>query len=273
MTRNDKIFADIDRHGLGLEIGPSFNPVAPKRAGYRVETVDHLDRAGLIEKYAPHGVDVSQIEEVDHVWQGQPLSQLVGGGSRFDWIIASHVVEHTPNLIGFLNECGQLLKPTGALSLIVPDKRFCFDHFRPLSGIGEVIQASLEERVRHPPGWIFEYYVSAAALDGQIAWERGRGGRLNFIHTLATARQHFLANLAPDAPYADIHAWRFTPSSFRLLLHDLRNLELLALCESRFFDSTGCEFYITLRHGEPRAAIDRLQLSRNVQRELAEALF
>lgn len=50
MDRTAIILRDIDRNGLGLEIGPSHNPIAPRRSGFRVRTVDHLDREGLVAK-------------------------------------------------------------------------------------------------------------------------------------------------------------------------------------------------------------------------------
>lgn len=271
MTRKDKVFAGIDAQGLGLEIGPSHNPLAPKREGFRVEIVDHLDRVGLIEKYRKHGVDLDAIEEVDHVWNGQPLSELVGGGPRFDWIIASHVIEHMPDLVGFLNECQKLLKPEGTISLVIPDKRYCFDHFRTLSNVGDLIQAHLEKRTRHPSGWVFDYFLSVVRLGGAIAWGQQHSGSFEHIHPLQQAIALYRQSLAPDAPYFDIHAWRFTPSSFRLILRDLHALQLIQLSEHSFFGTEGCEFYISLRTGTPPET-DRLELSQAVQRELAEAI-
>jgi predicted SAM-dependent methyltransferase len=269
MTRNDRIFADIDTSGLGLEIGPSYNPVAPKRAGFKVEIVDHLDRAGLVEKYTAHGVDVGGIEEVDYVWQGQPLSALVGQAGRYDWIIASHVIEHVPDVVGFLNECRTLLKPGGTLSLAVPDKRFCFDYFRPLSTTGEALQAHAEGRTRHPPAWVFDYFSSAARLGDAITWAKGSRGALSQIHSIEEAHRFFAWSRQDDAPYIDIHAWRFTPTSFRLLLQDLRTLGVTELAESSFFDSVGCEFFVSLRPDAVGLTTSRLELSRQVMAELA----
>ena len=70
----------------------------------------------------------------------------------YDWIVASHLVEHTPDLIGFLNDCDSLLKENGVLSLAIPDQRYCFDYFRPLTGIGHVIDAAQNPRKRRSPG-------------------------------------------------------------------------------------------------------------------------
>lgn len=273
MTRNERIFADIDQSGFGLEIGPSYNPVAPKRAGYRVEIVDHLDQDGLVEKYRAQGVDVSGIEPVDHVWQGQPLSELIGATARYDWIIASHVIEHVPDVVGFLNECCKLLKPGGTLSLAVPDKRFCFDYFRPVTTTGEALQAYAERRTRHPAGWVFDHFSSFANLDDAITWAKGSRGKLSQPYSVVEARRFFDWSRQDDAPYIDIHAWRFTPASFRLLLQDLRALEATELAESCFFDSVGCEFFVSLRPGIGGPTIDRAELSRQVLAELATTVI
>lgn len=62
--------------------------------------------------------------------------------------------------MGFLRECTVLLAPHGTLSPAIPDKRYCFDHFRPHSTTGEALQAWLERRTRHPPGLVFDYFAS-----------------------------------------------------------------------------------------------------------------
>jgi hypothetical protein len=50
MTREKKIRSFIDTKRLGLEIGPSFAPICPKSAGYKVETIDHLSQDDLRKK-------------------------------------------------------------------------------------------------------------------------------------------------------------------------------------------------------------------------------
>src|SRR5260221_13919648 len=127
MTREEIIMAHVKRDGLGLEIGPSYAPIAPKKQGFRVHVLDYCDQNALIEKCRPAGLNVDNIEGVDFIWDGRPYADLVGQRNVYDWIIASHVIEHTTDLIGFLNDCDSLLKKDGILSLAVPDKRFCFD--------------------------------------------------------------------------------------------------------------------------------------------------
>lgn len=144
MIREDKLLRHVVRNGKGMEIGPSHRPTAPKKAGYDVDIIDHLTREELVNKYRHHGVDIDAIEEVDYVWRGEKYAWLTGKTKHYDWIIASHVIEHTPDLIGFLKECDSILKDDGVVSLAIPDKRFCFDHFRPITGVSKVIDHHLQ---------------------------------------------------------------------------------------------------------------------------------
>jgi 2-polyprenyl-3-methyl-5-hydroxy-6-metoxy-1,4-benzoquinol methylase len=139
MNRKEKIIRHINKYGYGIEIGPSHNPIAPKKEGFKVHIVDHLNREQLIAKYKEHHVNLENIEEVDFVWQGGNYLELTGKSKYYDWIIASYVIEHTPDFIGFLNSCDAVLKDEGVISLVVPDKRYCFDHYRPITGISKIL--------------------------------------------------------------------------------------------------------------------------------------
>lgn len=266
-SRIDKALSMVDRKGLGLEIGPSHNPIAPKKAGFNVRILDHATQAELIAKYRGHGVNLDNIEEVDYVWHGEPLCELVGDEPRYDWIIASHVIEHTPDLVDFLQQCERLLKPDGILSLVIPDKRYCFDYFRWPSSTGDVLQAYFEKRRRHTPGTVFDYFSMASSLNGNIAWGQNQSGAIALIHTLAEAKNMMEAS-AQGSEYVDVHQWRFTPASLRLILSDLQALHLVTLSEISSFDTTGCEFFMSLAKSTQHPTTDRLQLSLQTVKEL-----
>lgn len=179
MPREDAVFHLIDQAGLGLEIGPSHNPIAPKKKGYKVHILDHASAEELRAKYLNHGLNLDNIEEVDFIWQGQPLPELIGKKHCYDWIIASHVAEHLPDLIAFLQQCEELLKPKGVLSLVIPDKRYCFDYFQPLSTTGMLLDAYAEQRTRPSQGQIFDFFANAATCKGAIAWSENQlGGQM-----------------------------------------------------------------------------------------------
>lgn len=228
--------------GKVLEIGPSLRPMAPRCAGYDVTIVDHLDTASLREKYKDTGVDLDIIEEVNYVWEGQPLPELVGR-SHFDWAIAAHVAEHTPDLIQFLNDFGEVLTPTGRLGLVLPDKRFCFDSERPSSTIARIIDAHERRDIRPSVGAIAEHCIYAIKQDESIAWVPGATGHREPVLTID--QTHDRINRGRAGEYIDVHVWCFTMDEFRELVAKLQTLGLLNLEISRIHQPDNCpEFYV-----------------------------
>jgi SAM-dependent methyltransferase len=260
MNRNELLFSLFDPAGLGLEIGPSFNPLVSKADGYKVEILDHLSAANLREKYKNANVDLSKIEEVDYVSDGGSILKLIGKAQHYDYIIASHVIEHTTDLLGFLSDCEQLLKDNGVLVLAVPDKRFSFDCLRSYSTTGQILQAHLEKRQRHTPGQVFDEIAYNCLRDGAIAWKNGDSGSLSFFRPLSDAKAVF-EELQQHDIFHDIHAWQFTPSGFRLTMNDLYEIGVTKLRENSFHYAIGHEFFISLSKSGAGCPVDRLLLA------------
>jgi predicted SAM-dependent methyltransferase len=269
MNGKDKVFAHIDKSGFGLEIGPSYNPLAPKKEGYNIHIIDHMSRDLLIEKYRDHHVNLENIEEVDFVWSGENFEDLTGKSKFYDYIIASHVIEHTPNLIGFLQNCDSVLKNNGVVSLVVPDKRYCFDYYRPISGISKIIDSHYNNCNIHTPGSVAEYFLNVVSKSGNIAWNHDFSGEYCFVHSLADA-SNGIKSVTQDMAYLDVHAWCFTPSSFRLIIHDLFSLDFIPFQEVCYFETDGCEFYVTLGRNGQGITESRLKLLENIELELSQ---
>lgn len=269
MNREEKILRHINKNGLGIEIGPSHSPIAPKNKEYKVHIIDHMSREQLIAKYKNHGINLNKIEEVDFIWQGESYSELTGKTKYYDWIIASHVIEHTPDLIDFLKNCETILKDDGVISLVIPDKRYCFDHFRPITGISNIIDSYYQKNKINTPGKVAEYYLNVVSKGGSIAWDSNTNGDYKFIHSLENALQgmNFVLN---QKEYLDVHAWCFVPSSFRLIIHDLYNLGLIPFQEVEFFPTVGCEFYITLSQMGRGINKSRLEMLDMIESEIKD---
>ena len=270
MTRRDRLLSMIDLTGLGLEIGPGFNPLLPKSEGYRVETLDHASQEDLRRKYQDAKVDLSRIEAVDYVSDGTSVLQAVGAPGRFRFIVASHVIEHTTDMLGFLRDCEALLEPGGVLALAIPDKRFSFDVLRPLSSTGDVIQAHLEGRTSHPPGRVFDEVAYSAVREGALSWIAADARPLTFFHPFERARE-LLDHVCRTSDFIDIHAWQFTPSSFRLIVEDLHQAQFLGLRERQFAGDCGAEFMVALSNSGAGPDADRLTLAQRVLSEQAAA--
>ena len=216
--------------GPGLEIGPSHSPLASKAEGFQVEILDHMSAQDLRSKYRDAGVNVDHIEAVDFVWRGKSLPETIGRRSCYDWIIASHVIEHTPDFVGFLLDCQTLLHEAGRLILVVPDKRYCFDHFQNLTSTGDVLDAHQLRRTVPSPGRVFDHFANAVGKGNHhvISWHRHAPGTLRLIHNFENASDAWRHAQTGDE-YVDVHNWHFTPASFRLIIEDLQRLGLLAL--------------------------------------------
>ncbi|MCR5746755.1 MAG: methyltransferase domain-containing protein [Lachnospiraceae bacterium] len=240
----------IKKEQLGLEIGPSLRPVASKKDGYNVEIIDHLGKEELVKKYREMGLDTSKIETVDYIWDGRSYSELTGKTDHYDYVIASHVIEHTPDLISFLRDCSSMLKTGGILSLAVPDKRYTLDHFRSVSTISEVIDRYVSHANLGTAGALTEYALHVCERNGRTAWSKEIDmilpHRFDFVHSSDLTKQLY-KDMTDRPSYHDIHQFVFTPSSFRLLIAELRELELIDLDIYEFYNTVGSEFYISMK--------------------------
>jgi hypothetical protein len=282
MERLDKVRHRLDKTMRGIEIGPSFNPIVPKAEGWNVETIDHATREELVEKYRGHDVDVSKIEPVDWVWKSERLTDLLGAErlDTYDFFIASHVIEHYPDLLGFFEDVEALLRVGGILSLVIPDKRHCFDFFKPLTLTGAVLTAHDNGLKRHTKRTAFEHVVYGSLRDGIGAWDTRQAGELSLAHNLEQGRIALAEHSeASDDLYIDYHAWQFVPSSFLLVIEELRLLGHTTFEIERTFEPAGCEFYVSLRKSgrgstenlaAPEVTARRLELMKRTMRELSE---
>lgn len=247
MDKRGKMLDIIDpSHGSGLEIGALDIPTVTREMG-RVRYVDHASTEELRVKNRDNPfVKVDEIVDVDFVWGDKTLPELVASEAPFDYVVASHVIEHVPDLVGWLGEVRAILRARGVLSLAIPDKRFCFDHFRQPSTAADVLEAYL--RRDRKPGFrqFFDYWASFATVEGKLIWDAEA--------TSAPMRQvpvrkawEIARAQSSDGIYHDVHCWVFTPSSFFGVLATLIELELLDFEVASFFPTAGHEFFVSLR--------------------------
>ena len=171
MTRNEQLASSFSRSMALIEIGASYNPIVPKSDGWNTTVIDHANRSELIKKY--HDQQIANIEDVDIIWRDGALADAVPAHlyGTFDALIASHVGEHIPDLIGFFQSVAMLLKPAGMMFLALPDKRLCFDFFKPLTTTGDLLDGL--GRVRHTTGTLFNhsaYFAVPGWSDGVARW-------------------------------------------------------------------------------------------------------
>lgn len=264
MDRREKVLAGLDiANSVGIEIGALCRPLVNKSQG-RVIYVDHADTETLRQKYTGHAdVDLDKIVEVDVIWGQNTLLDAVGEDTKVDYIIASHVIEHVPDLITWLKELRSVVRPTGYVRLVVPDRRYSFDYLRKETVFATVMRAHLA-RARVPqPQEILDHVINVVEIDCQQAWAGPvDAATLRRMHTFEQA-----VGVARDAiengTYHDVHCWVFTPRSFALLMSQLVEYGLIDFACDRFCDTerNQLEFVVSMQ-----PASDKRQIAESWQR-------
>ncbi len=146
--------------GSGLEIGALYLPLFVSE-GVTVTYVDLFSREESIAKYPE--LNAAEIVPIDHIDDGFVLSTIPEASQ--DFLIANHVLEHTPNPIQVLLNWVRVLKPNGVLFVTVPILDMCFDKGRALTPLQHLIddfnlykrqdQAQINERNKgHLIEWV-----------------------------------------------------------------------------------------------------------------------
>jgi SAM-dependent methyltransferase len=213
--------------GRGLEIGPLHRPIV-LRDRAEVAYVDVWDQAGVRAHYADKPtVIAADIPEIDYFLTKSDgsmvtLPEAAGAGAPFDWVFASHVIEHVPDVITWLEHIAELVADDGALVLAVPDKRFCFDAHRPVTTVGQLLAAREAGDTVPSPRAVFDYFSSFVEVDSAPLWRGESPPRRTDLAALELAVT--MAESARAGEYVDCHAWLFTPDTFLDQLRDLRRL-------------------------------------------------
>ncbi len=242
MELREKLLRGIDvGRATGLEIGALCNPIVSKSDG-DIRYVDHASTEDLREKYADDpAVDIERIVAVDYVWGEKTLAQITGG-SRFDYIVASHVIEHVPDLVTWVHELLSVLAPGGSIRLAVPDRRFTFDYLRQESRLSDILHAYLQRARRPLPICVLDYHLSHVHVDCVQAWD-GTLDTTRLQHKFTFGQAMELARDALDnGAYHDGHCWVFTPYSFADIFEKLNANGLLHVACSDFADTERYRF-------------------------------
>ena len=209
-----------------LEIGPFYNPML---RGHNVSYFDVLSREEMVARLeGTPGSDVlqAQIPHIHYVSKTGDLSIVEG---TFDHVISSHNIEHQCDLVRHLEQIHRLLRPGGLFLIICPDKRFCFDHFLSESNLAMVLVAHHENRQRHSGQSGLEHRVLLGQNDSMRHWHGDHGAPSIREDPNARQRVEQVVQAYDNGDSPDVHAWQFTPDSFRAMMEDLYRLQYISL--------------------------------------------
>jgi SAM-dependent methyltransferase len=254
--RRDKLLRGLDlRRLVGVEIGALCRPFVRRQDG-DVIYVDYTDSAALREKYkGSPTVNADEIVEVDAIWGANTLRDAVHG-RYVDYVIASHVIEHVPDLITWLNEIASVLRPTGELRLIVPDKRFLFDIFRRETSFADVLLSYINKARVPQPHSMLDFALGVVHARRPEIWRDEIPAMPERYYDWQGA-VGLARDIIANGTYHDIHCWVFTPKSFAELFRDMTDTGLIDFACEGFLDTQDedLEFYVSMRRSSDRQYI------------------
>jgi SAM-dependent methyltransferase len=261
----------------GLEIGPLAAPRVGKSEG-PVHYLDHADADGLRQKYATDPDmqhRLAEIVDVDYVMgANQGIYDTVAHDAPFDYVIASHLIEHIPDPVTWMQDVARALRVGGVLSLVIPDKRYCFDVNRRTTEIGDLVDAHL--RHLRQPSYRQVYDFISKEISGKVDTAAIWAGSADYTGVVRSdvadpdvAAFELCRDMDEAGGFVDVHCHVFTPESFVELYGKLARLGLIDF-EMAYFSPTEVntlEFFVSLRRLDPKT--DRRSM---LERQLASVI-
>ena len=230
--------------GTGLEIGALQHPLEVP-PGVTVRYVDYVTREENIRRY-PH-LDESRIVTTDHIDDGFTLTTIPPDSQ--DFVIANHLLEHTPNPLQTLLNWSRVLKKGGILFITLPNGSRNFDQGRGITPLEHILEdyelekdGDLEQFARNNREHYREFVeISIPNLN-----------RMRNRRPMTEDRKHeYLEQLAEEKS-TDAHFHVFTRKSMNQLCNHLiatyaHDLSLKETVRSRF----GHEYVLVLKKHDP----------------------
>ncbi len=257
MKRDEKIAlvkSVIGGTGKGLEIGPHVHPMVRKSEGYDVSYLETRSTEQLIQLLRSEGKDTANVEHIDYVLnRNQSLFENVGQ-SKFNWVLTSHVLEHIPNFVGHLNEVSSVLDVGGRYVAYIPDRNLCFDVQKPLSSLGDVLEAHVEARTSARFAALVDELRYAVRPEGVTVggWGPEEGDRKRvakypewrlqikkMMRTGAAATKNWFG-----------HSWRFDPISFAEIVESISELEIIDMELTKIIPTYNMDFLVVFEKVE-----------------------
>lgn len=254
MSRREFALACIDlTKGIGLELGPLYNPVVTKDEA-NIRYLDHMSYDDLKKKYGKDpGVPLDQLVPIDYVLKDNSL-QKTFKGKTFDYVIACHVIEHIPDMVHWLRDVATILNEGGVLSLVIPDKRYTFDLHRNESRPADIIGAYLDKQVKVNSTQLYDDVMTYRHdIDPAVIWRNPTAyADLPAYNTGAAGIKKAMMRCETNlklGEYVDCHCHVLTPASFFEIVRTLIAHDLFDYKVAHFSDTPAGrhEFYVSLK--------------------------
>ncbi|MGC9525768.1 MAG: methyltransferase domain-containing protein [Limnospira sp.] len=155
---------------------------------------------------------------------------------KHDYIIASHVLEHTPNMIGFLDQISDLLKDTGFAFFVIPDKRYTFDCLKPLTSLGEILENHFNNLERPSFRHVFNSNYYNRPLKPGDVWA-GKTNSESLSRIPRDVKQLISTAEKSKNSYIDTHCNIFTDVHFYDVISELIKYNLVNFAKAEVYQA------------------------------------
>ena len=224
-----------------LEIAPWHNVCF---AGDNVEYFDIMDRESSVEKAEKDpnlakllelraGIPFYGFPYVHHVNKHGDLSQI---NKKYNLVFSSHVVEHTLCFVRHLNQVYDLLYDGCYYVLVLPDKRYCLDHYIPPSTLGNVLEDFYLCRKTYSLRTLIHSRLLRTHNDAARHWAGDHGVYNDCRHLAEQETSRWLVkgsigeeikNYLNNSKGFDFHNYQFTPDSFEEMMAYLKKMSYI----------------------------------------------
>mgnify|MGYP006418494735 FL=1 len=229
-----------------LEIGPFDCPVLK---GETVKYFDVLDQEQL-KKRSQELNRPFPIENVPFINYVDSKGDLKNINEKFDVILSCHSIEHQLDFIQHLQDVSTLLNDNGYYVIILPDKRYCFDHFIKESTVADIITQNINKSNIHSAKSVIEHIALTCHNDAGRHWNNYHGNQTYVSNTdsIIDAINQYKKSVSNNQ-YFDVHSLQFTPDSFENIINLLNQLDYIDLVIDNVYNTVknSCEFYVILK--------------------------
>ena len=259
MTKQEFALHSIRGDEVILEFAPAHSPMYPKKGGYNVEIVDYLSKEQLLKRTEADNTiseDMYEnLEDVDYVCS-RNYADFIGKKNYYDVVASCNVIEHTVDIIEYLQDCSLMMKNTGMLKLIIPNKNYTFDWAREITSTRVAVDNNTyrHKMENHSLGTVVEsvFRINFSETSGTLirsdeilsdncsyGWNRFEDP---FEFITGSAENH------KDNEFIDTHSWIFTPASFQIFIYELNILGYIDLViDSIFYIEGEQSFFVELK--------------------------
>ena len=223
LALRENFLSELKSKSSILEIGPFCNPGV---SGGHVKYFEILDQAALIERAKLYNLNADIVPMIHFL---SPEGDLSIVKENFQCCFSSHVIEHQPDFIRHLQEIEKILLPEGEYCLLIPDHRYCFDHFITPSTVADVFDAFERRKTKHDLRSVIEHRALTTHNDPLSHWLGNHGPQFSAETHLVALKNSLDEFKNASGKSIDVHAWQFTPDSFFEIVSSLNKLGLLGL--------------------------------------------